>query len=67
MEQVGHWPPYRPTRFKGLGYRCDAPGLWRFYNLLDGCEDSIGAHYASKEELLSDIERYATEYGFERK
>ena len=49
------------TRFSDLSYRCDAPGLWRI--VATDTDSSIGPYYASKAELLSDLERYAKEYG----
>ena len=51
----------RTTRFAELGYRNEAHGLWRIV-ALDG-EQSVGPYYASKAELLADLERYAREYG----
>jgi hypothetical protein len=52
-----------PTRFKQLGYVCDAPGLWRVVDK-DG-EHRVGPQYRTKAELLADLNRYATEYGAE--
>ena len=51
----------RPTRYPELGYRQDAPGLWRIV-ATDG-NASVGPQYRSKTELLADLERFATEYG----
>jgi hypothetical protein len=49
------------TRYPELDYRQDAPGTWRIVN--GGA--SVGPHYASKAELLADLERYAANwYGF---
>jgi len=53
------------TRYKTLGYRQDAPGLWRFYDLADNREAAVGPHYTSKAELLADLTRYAADYGLE--
>lgn len=54
----------RPTRYLELGYRNDGRGLWRIY-ALDGTPAAVGPHYASKAELLADLNRYAKEYGCE--
>lgn len=51
------------TRYAGLGYRMDAPGLWRFVD--KGTDASIGPQYPTKAELLSDIENYAKGAGWE--
>ena len=53
----------RPTRFDGLGYANDAPGLWRVVDTSDGWESRVGPQYKTKMELLADLDRYATEYG----
>ncbi len=50
------------TRFDGLGFIQQAPGLWRFIDLESGC--TIGEYYTRKDELLADLTRYATTYGF---
>ena len=47
------------TRYPELMYRQAFPGVWRFVG--DGCD--IGPHYASKSELLADLDRFAAEYG----
>jgi hypothetical protein len=49
------------TRFPELGFRKDAPGLWRI--VAADTEHSIGEHYVTKAELLADLERYARDYG----
>ncbi len=49
----------RPTRFKELGYRQDAPDLWRIYD--PDSQSAIGPFYKSKAELLADLDRYATD------
>ncbi len=55
------------TRFPELGYRMDAPGLWRIYDIIDlkadGSPAAIGPQYANKLELLADLDRYATSFG----
>ena len=49
------------TRFKELGYVNIAPSLWR---ILDRqTMQFIGPQYATKTELLADLERFATVYG----
>lgn len=55
--------PARPTRYKELGYRKDGPMLWRICDLTGERAQAIGAHYATKAELLADLDRYAAEYG----
>ncbi len=57
-------PKARPTRFEGLGYRMDAPGLWRFVDTSDGMEATIGPQYKTKLELLADLGNFAQERGF---
>ena len=47
------------TRFAELGYRQDAPGLWRFVDQIT--DNSVGPQYHSKAELLADLARYASE------
>jgi len=51
----------RPTRLPELSYEKHAAGLWRIIATDTG--QAIGPHYASKAELLADLERYAREYG----
>lgn len=49
------------TRFAELGFEQVDKGLWRFV-----CTESgrhCGPQYASKAELLADLERYAASYG----
>jgi len=54
----------RPTRFKELGYRQDGRALWRIYDISEpGREAAVGPQYASKTELLADLDRYAKDYG----
>ena len=50
----------RPTRYAELGYRQDGPRLWRIYAETG---HAIGPCYASKAELLADLDRYAHDYG----
>ena len=49
----------RPTRFPGLFYDEAAKGLWR---IMDADGAGIGQLYASKAELLADLDRYAADY-----
>ena len=51
------------TRFKGLGYIHQDENLWRIVDLHDeiNTDHVVGPHYRSKQELLGDLERYATE------
>jgi hypothetical protein len=51
----------RQTRYTELGYSQFGPGLWRFITLQDGGCSPVGPHYRTKAELLSDLDRYATE------
>lgn len=51
----------RPTRFLELAYANHGRGLWRIIATDTG--QAIGPHYATKAELLADLNRYATEYG----
>lgn len=53
----------RPTRFKELGYRSDAPGLWRIYDMES--ERPVGPQYPTKSELLADLARFAKDFGCE--
>jgi hypothetical protein len=58
-------------RFSEIGYTLNSPGDWRFVDLSDaqdGNKDKmhcIGASYPTKAELLTNVERYAAEYGCE--
>ena len=49
----------RKTRFPELNYDETGKGLWR---IMDDEGATIGPHYASKSELLADLERYASDY-----
>ncbi|MNC69889.1 hypothetical protein D3C76_165240 [compost metagenome] len=55
------------TRYMGLGYYNQQPGLWRVVDIHDsllnsqGVPRAVGPQYASKAELLSDLDRYARE------
>jgi hypothetical protein len=52
----------RPTRFNDLGYRQDAPGIWRFVDM--STDAVIGPAYRTKLELLANAEQFARDRGF---
>lgn len=55
------------TRYMGLGFYNQEAGLWRVVDIHDsllnsqGVPRTVGPMYASKAELLSDLDRYARE------
>lgn len=49
----------RPTRYPDLGYM-EHGGIWRIVTTEDGA--AVGPQYATKAELLADLDRYAAEY-----
>ena len=57
------------TRFTEIGFTLNSPGDWRFVDLSDAQDGNkanmhcIGASYPTREQLLSNVERYAAEYG----
>jgi hypothetical protein len=53
----------RNTRFRELGYEKHAANLWRIVDAETNA--AIGPFYQTKTELLSDLARYAKEYGCE--
>lgn len=57
------------TRYQSLGYICEATKQWSFIDKESttqlGHPVPIGPKYASKDELLADIERFATERGIQ--
>lgn len=55
-------PEIRPTRYQDLGYRQDGPQLWRIYHTEEPVA-AVGPFYASKAELMGDLDRYAREFG----
>ena len=55
-------PIIHETRFKELGFWQIEPGCWSFVDLTD-TPAQVGAHYATKAELLANCEQYATEFG----
>ena len=66
MSKSTAWASYkiRPTRFQAFGYRQTGPTLWRVYDIMDlDSPAAVGQHYHSKDELLTDLQRYAEEYG----
>lgn len=55
------------TRFADMGYTNSNPAgkaLWRFVDLTDGRLATVGPQYATKDELLSDLESYAASWGY---
>jgi hypothetical protein len=59
-------PSIRRTRYPELGYRQigprkSDPARWRFVDV--STDADVGAQYASKAELLADLERYASLFG----
>lgn len=48
---------WRPTRYPELGYRQDAPGVWRIVDTDGG--KSIGPYYRTRVELLCDLDGFA--------
>jgi hypothetical protein len=53
--------PIKKTRYPELCYTKSMPGLWRIVTSEDGAH--IGPHYHSERELLTDLDRYARDYG----
>ena len=49
----------RETRYPELGFRQDAPGLWRVVDVSTG--SSVGPQYSTRSELLADLARYAAD------
>lgn len=55
------------TRFAGLAFYQQQPGLWRVADIHDsqlnaqGLPRAVGPQYRTKSELLADLERYARE------
>lgn len=56
------------TRFSSLQYTCEAPNQWTIVDAEStkefGYTVPIGPKYASKDELLADLDRFATERGY---
>jgi hypothetical protein len=59
MTQTANWTVYK-TRFPELSYMKHAADLWRVIDTETGC--AVGQHYRTRIELLSDLDRYASEY-----
>ena len=53
------------TRFTELGYWQIEPGCWQCVDLTGDRPAQVGYQYATKAELLANLEAYATEYGCE--
>lgn len=52
------------TRIAGIGFANPCHGLWRFVDIHEGVTSPprlVGPNYASKDELLADLDRYARE------
>lgn len=54
-------PEARPTRFRELGYRQDAPSCWRIVMYETGA--AVGPQYKTRAELLADLDRFASLFG----
>ena len=59
------FPKTHKTRFSELGYWMVEPGCWQCVDLTGENPRQTGAQYATKAELLANLEAYATEYGCE--
>jgi len=59
------------TRFAEIGFTMSTPGRWRFVDITDAQDGNknnmheIGAAYPTKEQIMLQIESFATEYGCE--
>lgn len=51
----------RPSCFPDLSYRRDAPHIWR---IVDAAGYVVSRDYFSRAELLADLDRYASDYGY---
>lgn len=61
--------PIYKTRFEtatgSLGYAHLAPSTWQFVWTEGACSNQVGPIYATRAELLADLNRYAAEsWGF---
>ena len=54
--------PVTATRFDNLGFGKVAAGVWRFFDISSNRPSAVGATYATKAELLSDLQRYGVEW-----
>jgi hypothetical protein len=57
------YPVVHKTRFHELGYWMVEPGCWQVVDLQGHRPSQVGPQYATKAELLANLEAYATEYG----
>ena len=55
------YPEARQTRFPGLMYGQVAPSCWRVIDAHETRRAAVGPMYRTREELLSDLDRYARE------
>ena len=66
---VSDLPTIHKTRFKELGYwnvpssPGEGPSFWQCVDLTGDRPAQVGTQYATKAELLANLEAYATEYG----
>lgn len=51
------------TRFAELRFTMIEPGCWSFVDVSADDPAKVGSHYPTKEQLLSNLERYAAEFG----
>ena len=72
MKQATSWTPVvHKTRFTELGFwnvpssPGEGPSFWQFVDLTGDKPAQVGYQYATKAELLANLEAYATEYGCE--
>jgi len=58
---------YKKTRYENLFYRCEAPGMWAFYDYEKFYDHYawVGQKYKTELELLADMQRFAEERGYE--
>ena len=71
-KQATSWTPVvHKTRFTELGFwnvpssPGEGPSFWQFVDLTGDKPAQVGYQYATKAELLANLEAYATEYGCE--
>ena len=55
----------KSTRFTDLGYKRIKANFWIVYDLTNEYPAQIGTPYNTEKELLSDLERFATERGYQ--
>jgi hypothetical protein len=64
-KQTTSWTPVvHKTRFTELGF-CHLFDFWQCVDLTGDRPAQVGYQYATKDELLANLEAYATEYGCE--